>query len=235
MNKARARRPGATRSASPRDAQYNAKPSTTNPISALRVDFTSTAIFLSGSEYSTQREDRRDGIADVGIASPDGAFGGDDGRYTADGRPDSQQRSELAGQAEKVRCGQDDPTGQRHIDQDLHQRDTAQLDHIAENETYAKSDNPDLQPEFIGLDAGAEDPVQANGVGDEQAEDDRPQHVLDIRHPPMLVMRKRIPPDLGIFAKQADPDQEQDPRHVLQNVAAGEARLVSGLRLLGND
>src|SRR5271155_5169473 len=100
-NRARARRPGATRSASPRDAQYNAKPSTTNPISALRVDFTSTAIFLSCSEYSTQREDRRDGIADVGIAGPDGAFGGDDGRHTADGRSDSQQRSELAGQAEK--------------------------------------------------------------------------------------------------------------------------------------
>jgi len=133
-----------------------------------------------------------------------------------------------------MRRGQDDPSGQRHVDQDLHQRDTAQLDHIAEHETHAKSDNPDLQPEFIGLDAGAENSVQANGVGDEQAEDDRPQYVLDVRHPPMLLMCKRIPPDLGVLTKQADRDQQQDSRHVVQDVAAGETRLVRGLGLLGN-
>ena len=104
--------------------------------------------------------------------------------------------------------GENDRAGQGHVHQDLHQRDAAELDHVTENEPHAQGHDPDLQPELIGLDAGAKDAVQADGVGDEQAEDDRPQHVLDVRHPPMLVMCKRIPPDLGIFAQQADRDQQ---------------------------
>jgi hypothetical protein len=53
-------------------------------------------------------------------------------------------------------------------------------------------DNPDLQPEFVRLDASAEDAVQADGVGDDKADDNRPQHILDVRHGPMLVVRKVI-------------------------------------------
>src|ERR1700742_316838 len=51
MNATFAFAPGAISSASPRADQYSAKARTTNPISALRVDFTSTAILPAASEY----------------------------------------------------------------------------------------------------------------------------------------------------------------------------------------
>ncbi|SHY43614.1 Uncharacterised protein [Mycobacteroides abscessus subsp. abscessus] len=43
--------PGARVSASPRAAQYSANPSTTNPMSALRVDLTTVAMSPACSEY----------------------------------------------------------------------------------------------------------------------------------------------------------------------------------------
>ena len=47
----------------------------------------------------------------------------------------------------------------------------------------------------------------------------------------MVLVRSRIPPDLGVLAQQADRDQQQHTGHVGQDVAAGEPRLVGGIRL----
>jgi hypothetical protein len=96
-------------------------------------------------------------------------------------------------------------------------------------------DNPDLQPEFVRLDPSAEDAVQADGIGGDKADDNRPQHILDVGHCPMLMVRKRIPPQLRVLAEQADRDQQQDTRHICQQVAAGETGLLPGrIRLINN-
>jgi hypothetical protein len=130
--------------------------------------------------------------------------------------------------------GEDDRAGQGHVHQDLHQRDAAEFDDIAQNETHSQCDNPDLQPEFVRLDAGVEDAVQADGVGDDKADDDRRQHILDVGHCPMIMVRKRIPPHLRVLAEQADRDQQQDTRHIRQQVTAGETRLPGRIRLINN-
>ncbi len=114
---------------------------------------------------------------------------------------------------------ENDRAGQGHVHHDLHQRDAAEFDDIAENETHSERDNPDLQPEFVRLDTSAEDAVQADGVGDDKADDNRPQHILDVRHCPMLVVCKRIPPHLRVLTEQADRDQQHDARHVRQQVS----------------
>ncbi len=59
-----------------------------------------------------------------------------------------------------------------------------------ENETHSQCDDPDLQPEFVCLNASAEDAVQADGVGHDEADHNRPQHILDVGHCPMLMVRK---------------------------------------------
>lgn len=79
---------------------------------------------------------------------------------------------------------------QGHVHHDLHQRDATELDDITENETHSQCDDPDLQPEFVCLNASAEDAVQADGVGDDEADHNRPQHILDVGHCPMLMVRK---------------------------------------------
>src|SRR4249920_3794117 len=47
--------------------------------------------------------------------------------------------------------------------------------------TYAEEDDPDLEPELVSFDAAPEDRRHPDRVRDDQPEDDRPQHVLDIR------------------------------------------------------
>jgi hypothetical protein len=81
---------------------------------------------------------------------------------------------------------------------------------------------PDLQPEVISGHAGPEDGVQANGVGDEQADQDRPQHEFDVGEGPVLMLAECDPPDLGILAEQAHCDQQEHARYVGQHVLGGE-------------
>ena len=79
-------------------------------------------------------------------------------------------------------------------------------------------DDADLQPELVGLHAGLEDPVHADGVGDQQADQDGPQHVFDVGDGPVVVLGQRVPPDLGVLAEQPDRDQQQHARHVVEQV-----------------
>ena len=66
------------------------------------------------------------------------------------------------------------------LDEDQDERDAAQPGDVAEDEAGAEQDDAGLQPELVGGDAGAEDAREADGVGDEDAEEDGPEDVLDV-------------------------------------------------------
>ena len=127
-----------------------------------------------------EREDGGDGVGGVFVVGVDGRLGGDDGRDSADGRADGQQRGELGleveGAAEQVHEGE----REREREGDKQQRDAAEMEHVAEQEAGAEQDDAGLEPELIGGHAGLKDARDAGGVGDEQADDDGPEHVFDI-------------------------------------------------------
>ena len=72
------------------------------------------------------------------------------------------------------------------LERDRHQADAAELEHVAEQEAHAEQDDAELEEEFVGGDAGLEDLRHADGVGDDQSDDDRPQHIFDVRQRKMI-------------------------------------------------
>ena len=55
------------------------------------------------------------------------------------------------------------------------------MEDVLQQEAGADEDDAEFEPELIGGDAGAEDRSDAEGVRDDEAEDDGPQDVLDVR------------------------------------------------------
>ena len=101
---------------------------------------------------------------------------------------------------------------ERHRDQ----ADAAELEHVAEQEAHAEQHDAELEEEFVSGDAGLEDLRHADGVGDDQTDDDRPQHVFDIRQREVVglaVDRDRVLDHLAGVAngqQQSDAGQQLD-------------------------
>ncbi len=125
-------------------------------------------------------EDRSDGVGRIFVVRVNGGLGGDDGRDSADGRTDGEQRSELGleleGAAKEVHEGE----RERERDGDKEKRNAAEVEDVAEQKARAEQHDAGLQPEFVGGDSGLKDARNADSVRDEQADDDGPQHVFDV-------------------------------------------------------
>src|SRR5262249_30575852 len=91
-----------------------------------------------------------------------------------------EERSERGREAEAAAEPGHEGNGERDGDEDEDEGDSAELEDVAEDETRAEKDDSGLEPELVGGDAGAEDACDADCVGDEDAEENAPEDVLDI-------------------------------------------------------
>ena len=99
----------------------------------------------------------------------------------------------------------------RQLDRHAREAHAAQLDDVAEHEADAEQHDAGLEPELVGVHAGAKDRRDADRVGDHQAEDDRPEHVFDVGQRQVVgpaVGGNRL---LGQLAGVADDREEQVP------------------------
>ena len=108
-------------------------------------------------------------------------FGGDDGGDSADGRAHGEQRGEFGREAEGAAEPGHKNQRERDFDDHQHQADAAEFGDVTEQKARAEQDDSGFQPEFVGGDAGLENSRDADGVGDDQADDDGPQYIFDIR------------------------------------------------------
>lgn len=95
-------------------------------------------------------------------------------------------------------------------DEDETEGDAAELEHVAQDKARAEKDDSRLEPELIGRDAGAEDTGKADGVGDEDAEEDGPEDVLDIGEGEVVGLRVGVDGVFGGLAGVADEGKESD-------------------------
>ena len=66
--------------------------------------------------------------------------------------------------------------------------DAAQFPDIAQEEARAQEDDACLQPELVGGDAGLEDLREAEDIGNDQANEDGPEDVLDVGDSQMVAL-----------------------------------------------
>ena len=119
--------------------------------------------------------------------------------------------------------------GRSQLERDAHQADAAQLDDVAEQEPDAEQDDAGLQPELVGVDAGAEDFGHADGVRHDQPEHDRPQHVFDVRQRQLREPGRTRRSTARSPCRPADDGEQQRAGHELRprrrrTRAAGPAR-----------
>ena len=104
------------------------------------------------------------------------------------------------------------------IDLDGHkpQAQAAELRNVAQQESHAEQHDAEFQPEFVGFDSRRENPKpahDANRVADDDADENRPQHVFDIRQRDFvrnaILLDRRLDP----FAAIADRKQQHQSRN----------------------
>jgi hypothetical protein len=54
------------------------------------------------------------------------------------------------------------------------------MKHVSEQEARAEQNDAGFEPELVGGDAGREDARNADGVGDDEADDDGPQNEFNV-------------------------------------------------------
>ena len=164
-------------------------------------------------------ENGGDGGGGVFFFGFDGSLRGHDRGNAADGAAYGEQRGELGGQLEDL--AQQRHYGEREdqLEEDEDQRHAADVQDVAENELGADEDDAELQPQLVGGDAGAEDLRQRHRVGDEEAEDDGPEDVLNAREGD--VVRCLEPGSHGFqsLTGDTDPEEQQRSRHQRQELA----------------
>ena len=81
---------------------------------------------------------------------------------------------------------------------------------VLQQEARADQDDSQLEPELVGGDAGAEDGGDAEGVGDGEAENDRPQNVLDVRKSQVMLCAEDGEGVLQQLARQANSEEQRN-------------------------
>ena len=155
--------------------------------------------------------------------------GGDAADAGTDGEQGGQFRVEVEGAAEP--CHEGD--GESECDEDEDEGDSAELQDVSEDEARAEEDDSCLEPELVGRYAGTEDAGEADGVGDESAEEDGPEDVLDVGEGDVMgfgVGVEEVLDELACVAddgEQGDSGQEAEERGRL----LGRARRVFGAKV----
>jgi len=127
-----------------------------------------------------ESQDGGDRIGRVFFVGFDGALRGDDGGDTADGRADREQRDELGSEVEALPEPGHEGERQGDLDEDQKEGDAAEFSDIAKDEAGTKQDDAGLEPELVGSHTPAKDLGNADGVGDDEADKDGPEDVLDV-------------------------------------------------------
>ncbi len=87
----------------------------------------------------------------------------------------------------------------------------------------------ELEEELVGRDAGLEDFRHADRVGDDQTDDDRPEHVFDVRQREVIGLAVSRDGLLDQLAGEADGKEQREARQQVDEAAReGEARFVRG-------
>ena len=179
-----------------------------------------------------ESEDGGDGEGGVFFVGIDGALRGDDGGDTADGRADSEERGEFWFQSEGFAERGHEGERESDFDGDEDEADSAEFENVSEKETRAEQHDSGFEPEFVSGEAGLERGGNASGVGDEEAEKDGPEYVLDIRQREVVrfsVLRDRA---LDKFPGVADCDEQQKAGDYLTSALEQAERLrIAGGRL----
>jgi hypothetical protein len=161
---------------------------------------------------SSEREDGGDRVAGVLVVGTDRALARDDRRDATDGRADGQQRRELAAQPESLAHQQDHRGGDGHVDEDDAQAEAAELGQVTQHETSAQQHDADFEPEFVGSDTRSEQRGHADRVSNDQAENDRPQHIFQVRQRGVGGFTDTAQPVLCESTDHTDHDEQDQPR-----------------------
>ena len=111
-----------------------------------------------------------------------------------------------------------DQDGRRQLRRYQQQRRPAQPHHVPEQEPHAQQHDAQLQPELVCRHARTEDARHAEDVGDDQAVQDRPQHVFDVGHRRRMRLAPCRDRALGQLARIAQRQQQRQPRQQRQAV-----------------
>src|SRR6185312_8029895 len=118
------------------------------------------------------------------FAGVDGSLGSHDGGDAADAAADREQAGELGRELE-------DASEQRHhgeredqLDGDQAERLAADVEEVLHEEAGADEHDAELEPKLVGGDAGTKDAADAEGVADDEAEDDGPEDIFDVGERP---------------------------------------------------
>ena len=109
---------------------------------------------------------------------------------------------------------------ERNLDEHQRKRNAAQLGNIAQHEARSQQHDAGLQPELVGGHTAAEDFRYAYSIGDQQTEQDGPQHILDVRQHQMVRLTVARDELLDELASQPDHREQRDARQQAQK--AGE-------------
>src|ERR1700674_499763 len=163
-----------------------------------------------------ERENRGDGERGIFVIGFNGALGGDDGAHAADRRTNGKKRCEFGLELEQSAKKGHEREGAGDFNGHENEADAAELQYVTEQKPGAEQHDPRLQPEFIRGDACTEHFRNADGVGDQEAEDDSPQDVLDIRKRPMMRLGVSADVLLQKFARVADGGKQENSRNDAQ-------------------
>jgi hypothetical protein len=159
-----------------------------------------------------QSKDGGDGGGGVFLIGVDGALRGNDCRDPADAGAHGQQRRELRPELEGVAQPGHERQRERERDEDKDQRDAAKFEDVSKDEASAEQDDARLQPELVRGDPSAKDARQADCVGDEDAEENRPEHVLDVGQNEVVSFAVGVDEVLDELAGKANDRQQRDAR-----------------------
>ncbi len=125
-----------------------------------------------------ESEDGGDGDGGVFLVGLDGSLGGDDGGDSADAGAYGEEGDEFGRQREGAAEVGHEGEGEGELDKDQDEGDAAEVEDIAEDEASAEKNDACLEPELVGCDAGAEDAGEADGVGDDDTDENGPEKVV---------------------------------------------------------
>jgi len=159
-------------------------------------------------------EDGGHGGGGVLFAGVDGSLGGHDGGDAADAATDGEYAGEFGRQLEDATEQRHDGEREDQFDGDEDEGHAADVEEVLHEKACADEDDAEFEPELVGGYAGLEDAGDAEGVADDEAEDDGPENVLNVRKRPrgMLGMEDGDGV-LEDFAQKTDAEEQRHSRN----------------------
>lgn len=173
-----------------------------------------------------QGEDGGDGGGGVFLVGIDGALRGHDGGDAAYGAADGKEADQFGRELEDAAEEGHDAEGEDEFDGYEGQGEATDAKDVGEDELGGYEDDAELEPELVGGDAGKEDAGEGEEVGEDEAEDDGPEDVLDAGE--VVVVGAEINSErLEGFAGEADGEEKKGAGEEREELLRAR-RLASG-------